>query len=76
MAGTAPYLKAKFQIGSVQGRVDYERGEHVFHKDDVPASAKQARLQVAGFVKSTKLVKNFPPWNRSTLPGTYRSGMR
>ena len=60
------YLKAKFQIGSAAGRLNYEQEEHVFHADDVPVAAKAARREVGAILKSHKLVHNFPPFNAST----------
>lgn len=73
-ASIDPFLKAKFQIGSAAGRLDYEQGEHVFHTDDVPQKAKNARREVAAVLKSHKLVKSFGPFDNSTHTGATYSG--
>ncbi|GAB5355659.1 hypothetical protein AAMO2058_000224500 [Amorphochlora amoebiformis] len=39
-------LKAKFQIGSIHGRMTYDTTEKVFHADDAPEKAKEARRAV------------------------------
>ena len=70
-----PYMKAKFQIGSAQGRQNYEQGEHVFHVDDVPAKAKSARREVAAMVKSHTLAHT-PPFTQSTYTGETYSGTK
>jgi hypothetical protein len=45
--GDSPgFLKAKFQIGSINGKQNYKGAERVFHPDDMPKPAKAARNQV------------------------------
>jgi hypothetical protein len=48
--GDSPgFLKAKFQIGSINGKQNYKGSERVFHPDDMPKPAKAARNQVQQF---------------------------
>ena len=40
------FLKAKFQIGSINGKQNYKDAERVFHPNDMPKPAKAARMKV------------------------------
>lgn len=70
-----PILRAQFQIGSCKGRVDYDSNERVFHPNDVPQKAKDARKWVQQSAKSHNL-ESHPPWVTQTLPGKYYCGTR
>jgi len=45
-------LKAKFQIGSINGRMTYNNGERVFHPSDMPAKAKAARQRILAMTET------------------------
>lgn len=68
MQGTDDYLQAKFQIGSCNGRMDYEENERVFHHSDVPQKSKDARKAVQSSLRSQALSNN-PDWAQSTHTG-------
>ena len=38
-----PFLKARFQIGSCKGPINYAASEPTFHPDDIPASKKASK---------------------------------
>ncbi len=40
------FLKAKFRIGSVHGRVNYKNSEKVFHSSEAPKAAQNAKRDV------------------------------
>ena len=39
-------LKAKFQIGSVHGRVSYKTEDRVFHQNDLPEKAVAPQMKL------------------------------
>lgn len=48
----APYLKAKFRVGSCKGNVNFHLREHVFHSDDIPSYKKAKKREVCMYVYS------------------------
>jgi hypothetical protein len=52
------FLKAKFQIGSINGKQSYKDSERVFHPNDMPKPAKEARQQVRDIFSSFEFTKH------------------
>jgi len=61
------YLKAKIQIGNVQGPTSYQLNQTVFHHDDIPEVKRQRKNEVKQWMKSRVLSADIPPWNQSSL---------
>jgi hypothetical protein len=59
------YLHAKIQIGSVKGPIAYQKGQTVFHHDDIPVSKRLRRNEVKTWAKSKILSADKPSWNKS-----------
>ena len=59
-------LKAKFQIGSVHGKINYKRGQSVFHHSDIPKKAQQAREEVKRSKQRDALGLSRPQWDIGT----------
>eukprot|EP00753_Platysulcus_tardus_P022625 PLAT9828.1.p1 GENE.PLAT9828.1~~PLAT9828.1.p1 ORF type:complete len:298 (-),score=96.69 PLAT9828.1:90-983(-) len=59
-------LKARFQIGSVHGKVHYAAEEKVFHVSDIPDRALAARREVKHLKRPDILGLERPKWNSST----------
>jgi len=79
-AASTTFLKSKFQIGSANGRVQYQPEEQVFHSSDITLKAKEAKTYIREFKKSNKLQHVHPnvPWNPNCTPGLgrYDCGVR
>ena len=60
------YLKAKFQIGSCKGPINFQVSQQVFHPDDVPPEKKNNRKEVKVWKQSNPLSLAQKPWNIST----------
>jgi len=50
-------LKAKFQIGSIHGRMNYQNSERVFHPSDMPKKARSARKEVLANIGGPQAAK-------------------
>lgn len=59
-------LKAKFQIGSVHGKINYKRGQSEFHHSDIPTKAQQAREEVKRSKQRDALGLSRPQWDIGT----------
>lgn len=60
------YLKAKIQIGNVQGPTSYQLNQTVFHHDDIPEVKRHRKNEVKQWMKSRVLSADIPPWNQSS----------
>jgi hypothetical protein len=60
------YLKAKIQIGNVQGPTSYQLNQTVFHHDDIPEVKRHRKNEVKQWMKSRILSADIPPWNQSS----------
>lgn len=63
---THQYLKAKIQIGNVQGPITYNLGQTVFHHDDIPEPKRARRNEVKAWTKPRTLAIDRGSWNKST----------
>ena len=61
-------LKAQFRIGSVHGRCNYTFAEKAFHKSEVPAKARTAKVQMRALKRGNRLGLSKSLWNSSTDP--------
>ena len=68
-AATHPGLKAKFRIGSIHGRCNYSFAEKAFHKSEVPAKARKAKVQMRALKRGNRLGLQKNSWNSSTFTG-------
>eukprot|EP00946_MAST-07B_sp_MAST-7B-sp1_P002610 g2610.t1 len=68
-AATQPGLKAKFRIGSIHGRCNYSFAEKAFHKSEVPAKARKAKVQMRALKRGNRLGLQKNSWNSSTFTG-------
>jgi len=59
-------LKAKFQIGSVHGKINYKSDQSVFHKSDIPEKSRMAKQEVLKSIKMDILGTNKPKWASTT----------
>ena len=64
--GEKEYLKAKFQIGSCKGPINFQVSQQVFHPDDVPPEKKSNRKEVKLWKQNNPLSLAPKPWNVST----------
>jgi len=64
--GRKEYLKAKFQIGSCKGPINFQVSQQVFHPDDVPPEKKSNRKEVKIWKQKNPLSLAQKPWNIST----------
>eukprot|EP00904_Undaria_pinnatifida_P011308 jgi/Undpi1/7307/HiC_scaffold_22.g09780.m1 len=61
-----PFLKTKFQIGSVKGPKNFCSTQTVFHRDDVPAQRRERKKDVKDWKERRILaVGQPPPWSSS-----------
>ena len=67
-------LRAKFQIGSCRGRMNYDVEERVFHASDVPTRARAAKREVQHYISQNKLPKvvRRPRFSASVGRGRFR----
>lgn len=66
-----PGLKAKFQIGSVHGRITYNMEDRVFHQSDLPERAVEARTEIKKLLRPDTMIRSDKLWNVSTHGETY-----
>lgn len=59
-------LKAKFQIGSVNGRMNFLQNSKAFHTSDIPQNALKKKLETLEFKDPDYLKLKKPNWNTST----------
>ncbi|CAM9695059.1 unnamed protein product, partial [Scytosiphon promiscuus] len=68
-----PFLKSKFQIGSVKGPKNFSSDQIVFHRDDVPAVRRERKKEV----KERKILGlgKPPEWTSSVIldPGRMKN---
>ncbi|CAM9148827.1 unnamed protein product [Ectocarpus sp. 12 AP-2014] len=61
-----PFLKTKFQIGSVKGPKNFSSDQTVFHRDDVPATKRERKKEVKEWKERRILRMGRPPgWTSS-----------
>ena len=68
-APAQPGLKAQFRIGSIHGRCNYSFAEKAFHKSEVPAPARRAKVQMRALKRGNRLGLKKNSWNGSTFTG-------
>ncbi|CAM9525130.1 unnamed protein product, partial [Choristocarpus tenellus] len=66
-SGVHPFLKAKFQIGSVKGPKTFGCSQTVFHRDDISAERRERKKEVNQWKESKILLKGKPPGWRSSV---------
>ena len=65
-----PFLRAKVQVGSIHGKLNYNQSEKVFHHDDVPKNVRK-KVEHVQWLKASKAIKDTndprfqPEWNTS-----------
>jgi hypothetical protein len=70
------YLRSRFQIGSAQSqRVNFAQTERVFHRNDIPQAAREARKLVEESLYGSSEA-NKPVWNPGSASGTNIRGLR
>ena len=66
------FLRAKVQVGSIHGKLNYNPSERVFHHDDVPKHIRK-NVEEVQWIKASKAIKDAndprfkPEWNISFL---------
>lgn len=63
------FLKAKIQIGSSKGPINYEPKQTAFHHDDVPESKRKRKQDVIAWIRPSTLGGGRELWNQSSNPG-------
>ena len=66
-----PFLKARFQIGSCKGPINYAASEPTFHPDDIPASKKASKAASLKWARGGTFPGEKSLWNASSAGHLY-----
>lgn len=73
---SAPFLTSSFQIGSINGRMNFGSEERVFHRSDVPLKAREAHAEITRLLRTNLLDPQAKGWDYGTTSGVAIRGSK